>query len=104
MDNNFLGDVWVAIKTFSPVAIGAAFAALSGPARKRLERTVEFCGGLALTVVGTEPALHWFKLDHKVYWSVMAFTIGFAGLSITSKVLETLRNLDVATLIKEKLK
>jgi len=104
MDNSFLSDVWIAIKAFSPGAIGAAFAALSGPARKRLARTVEFCGGLALTVVGTEPALVWFQLDQKVYWSIMGFTIGFAGLSITSKILETLRNLDVASIIKDKFK
>lgn len=104
MDSNFISETWVAIKSFSPGAIGAAFAALSGPARKRIQRVLEFFGGLALTVVATEPALDWFKLDQKIYWSIMAFTIGFAGLSITSKIMETLRNLDVSSIIKDKLK
>jgi len=104
MDGNFTTDLWTAIKTFSPGALGAAFAAMTGPIRKRFQRILEFCGGLSMTVFLTEPALHYFKLDDKIYWSVMAFTIGFAGLSITSKALETLRNLDVAEIIKGKLK
>ena len=104
MDSNFITDAWVAIKSFSPGALGAAFAALSGPARKRVERVIEFSGGLGLAVVGTEPMLHYFKLETGVYWSVMAFSIGFAGLSITSKVLSTLRELDVAGIIRDKLK
>jgi len=104
MENNFAADVWAAIKAFSPGALGAAFAALSGPARNRLQRTLEFCGGLSVTVLATEPAMVWFKLDQKVYWSIVAFTIGFAGLSITSKILETLRSLDLAAIIKDKFK
>lgn len=104
MEQNFLHELWVSIKTFSPAAAGAAVAALSGPARKRIERVVEFCGGLAVAVIGTEPALHYFDLDKGVYWSVISFTIGFAGLSITSKLLNTMRDLDVATIIKDKFK
>ena len=104
MDNNLWGEMVLAVKAFFPGVVGAAFAALSGPVRKRLQRTFEFCGGLAMTVFLTEPVLVWFQLDQKVYWSIIAFTIGFAGLSITSKILETLRNLDLATIIKDKLK
>jgi hypothetical protein len=104
MENNFAADVWAAIKAFSPGALGAAFAALSGPARNRLQRTFEFCGGLSVTVLATEPVLVWFHLDQKVYWSIVAFTIGFAGLSITSKIMETVHNLDLAAIIRDKLK
>ena len=101
---SLVSDLWNAIKTFSPGAVGAAFAALTGPIRKRCQRALEFCGGLAMTFFLTEPALIYFKLDQKIYWSVMAFTIGFAGLSITSKLLETWRNLDLASIVKDKLK
>jgi len=97
-------DIMTAAKQLSPSAIGAALAAWTGPSRKKAERVLEFLIGCTVSALSTGPILHWLKLEPGVYWSIVAFTMGFCGLSIYAKFRETISGIDINSMLKDYVK
>jgi len=94
--------LFLKIKILFPGLIGAALAAITGPARDIKERFIGFTFGFCVASFGADPMLNFFSLSHDTYQSGVGFILGYFGLSVSDALMKFIRETDFAGIVKSK--
>ena len=90
------------LKILFPGLIGALLAALTGPVRDMRTRFIGFAFGFCIALFGSLPLLHFFQLDAETYGSGIGFALGYFGMGVTEALMKTVRETDIAGIIKSR--
>lgn len=94
--------ILIKIKLLIPGFIGAFLAAITGPERSKIDRFIGFVFGFCIAMYGADPLLDFFNLTAQTYGAGVGFALGYFGMSLTDALMKTVREIDLAEILKNR--